>query len=160
MSYRQTYLCSCAKKPCREKNSRLKWDLSTWPVKLCCIVLYHQSYHHLGAGQMETLFRTTYWINIIHKKISSCWLAESMSINSKQCTKVEIECKKLRLSVKTWYWIDWQESRKRETHRWPIKSFVFTSSAGPGWPNLWRNFSLIEWYASCLLYTSPSPRDA
>jgi len=43
ISNRQTYLCSCAKKPSWEKNCRLKWDLSTWAVRLCCTVLYHQS---------------------------------------------------------------------------------------------------------------------
>jgi len=36
----------------------------------------------------------------------------------------------------------------KETHRWPIKSFAFKSSAHPGWRHWWRNFSLIAWYVS------------
>ena len=79
--------------------------------------------------------------NNIHAKISPCWLAESMSINLKQC-------RKLKLSAKSWNWeqkveivcknlkLNWLtgKSRKRIS-----QSFVFKSSAGPGW----CNFSLI-----------------
>ena len=78
-----------------------------------------------------------------------------MSINPKQCKhlklferrktklvqKVEIECKNLKLN-----WLT-GKSRKKKTHRWPIKYFVFKSSARPGWRNSWRNFSLIAWCA-------------
>ena len=46
--------------------------------------------------------------------------------------------------TKLFYPHDW--SMIKETYRWPIKSFVFKSSARPGWRNWWRNFSLIAWY--------------
>ena len=70
------------------------------------------------------------YTNNIHEKISPCWLAESMSINPKQCKnlkffesrktklvqKVEIECKNLKLSAKTSK-LNWLtgKSRKRNS---------------------------------------------
>ena len=63
--------------------------------------------------------------------------------------KVEIESKKLKLSAKSWNWvqkleiklIDRKVAKENNTHRWPIKSFVFKSSVHPGWRNSWHNFS-------------------
>ena len=54
-----------------------------------------------------------------------------------------IQCKKRKQTK----YSDW--SMIRETYRWPIKSFVFKSSARPG------NFSLIAWYA-CVPSAQPS----
>ena len=73
------------------------------------------------------------FFNNIHEKIFPRSLAESMSINPKQCKnlkffefrktklvqKVEIECKNLKLN--------WLIGKSRK--RWPVKSFVFKSSA-------------------------------
>ena len=92
-------------------------------------------------------------VNNIHEKISPCWLAESMSIIPKQCKnlkffqcrktklgqKIEIECKNFKL-------IHWQESRERETHSWPIKSFVFKSSAPP-----WMAQFMAQFFPECVI---------
>ena len=45
------------------KNSGLKWDMIPNLVRLCCTLLYCQSYQQLGAGQMKTLFYTQYWVS-------------------------------------------------------------------------------------------------
>ena len=83
--------------------------------------------------------------NNIHEKISPFWLVKSSAVFFKQCRKELIQCKKRKQTKHS----DW--SMIRETHRRPIKSFVFKSSARPGW----RNFSLIAWYA-CVPSAQPS----
>ena len=89
-------------------------------------------------------------INNIHEKISPFWLVKSSAVFFlRQCRKELIQCKK-RKQTKHFDW-----SMIRETHRWPIKSFVFKSSARPGWRNWWCNFSLIVWYA-CVPSAQPS----
>ena len=45
------------------KNSGLKCDMIPNLVRLCCTLLYCQSYQQLGAGQMKTLFYTQYWVS-------------------------------------------------------------------------------------------------
>lgn len=77
------------------------------------------------------------WTNNIHEKISPFWLVKSSAVFFKQCRKESIQCKKRKQTKHS----DW--SMIKETHRWPIKSFAFNSSARPGW----CNFSLIVWYA-------------
>ena len=84
--------------------------------------------------------------NNIHEKISPFWLVKSSVVFFlKRCRKELIQCKKRRQTK----YSDW--AMIKETHRWPIKSFVFKSSARPGWRNWWRNFFLIAWYA-CVLH--------
>ena len=68
-------------------------------------------------------------------------MVKSSAVFFKQCRKELIQCKKRKQTK----YSDW--AMIKETHRWPIKSFVFKSSARPGW----RNFSLIAWYA-CVLH--------
>ena len=62
----------------------------------------------------------------------SDWL-RAVQFFFKQCRKELIQCKKKKQAKHS----DW--SMIKETHRRPIKSFAFKSSARPGW----RNFSLI-----------------
>ena len=67
------------------------------------------------------------------------WL-RAVQFFRKQCRKELIQCKKKETTKHS----DW--SMSKETYRWPIKSFVFKSSARPGWRSWWRNLSLIAWY--------------
>ena len=46
-----------------EKNACLKWDMGPWPVRLCCTLLYYQSYQHLWGDQMQTQSWTPYWVS-------------------------------------------------------------------------------------------------
>ena len=82
------------------------------------------------------------WYLIIYMKpfLHSDWL-RAVQFFLKQCRKELIQSKTRKQTKHS----DW--SMISETHRWPIKSFVFKSSARPGWRNWWRNFSLIAWYA-------------
>ena len=83
------------------------------------------------------------------KFLHSDWLSAVQFFFFKQCRKELIQCKKRKQTKHS----DW--SMIRETHRWPIKSYVFKSSARPGWHNWWRNFSLTAWYA-CVSSAQPS----
>ena len=76
-------------------------------------------------------------------------LSLSQSTVFPPCRRKElIQCKKKKQSKLS----DW--TMIKETYRWPIKSFVFKSSARPGWRNWWRNFSLIAWY-TCVASVLP-----
>ena len=55
------------------------------------------------------------------------WLKAVHFFFRKQCRKELIQCKKKRQTKHS----DW--SMIKETERWLIKSFVFKSSARPGW---------------------------
>ena len=70
-------------------------------------------------------------INNIHEKISPFWLVKSSAV-------FLIQYKNRKKTKHS----DW--SMIRETHRWPIKSFVFKSSARPGWRNWTRAFLLLN----------------
>ena len=85
------------------------------------------------------------------KFLHSDWLraVQFFFLNSAEKSARLIQCKKRKQTKHS----DW--SMIRETHRWPIKSFVFKSSARPGWCNWWRNFSLIAWYV-CVPSAQPS----
>ena len=87
------------------------------------------------------------WYLIIYMKkfLHFDWLKSSALFFPKQCRKELIQCKKKKQTM----YSDW--SMIKETNRWPIKSFVFKSSARPRW----RNFSLIAWYA-CVPSVQPS----
>ena len=74
-------------------------------------------------------------------RCDSVWFVSSLIIYKKKKTKHS----------------DW--SMIKETHRWRIKSFVFKSSARPGWRNWWRNFSLIAWYTLDLPQVDCEMRD-
>ena len=82
------------------------------------------------------------WYLIIYMKkfLHFDWLKSSALFFPKQCRKELIQCKKKKQTM----YSDW--SMIKETNRWPIKSFVFKSSARPGWRNWSRNFFLIAWY--------------
>ena len=67
--------------------------------------------------------------NNIHKNISQFWLVKSSAVLFKQWRKELIQCKKRKQTTHS----DW--SMIKETHTWLIKSFVFKSSARPGWRN-------------------------
>ena len=69
--------------------------------------------------------------------------------------KVEIECKKLKLSAKSWIWVRKLEIKLTDRKVAKEKltdgqsNFLFSKSrARPGWRNSWRNFYLIAWYTS------------
>ena len=99
---------------------------------------------------------------MIHEKISPCWLAESMSINLKQCKnlkffecrktklvqKVEIECKNLKLN-----WLT-GKSRKRNSQM-ANQIFCFQIKRTPWMAQFMAQFSLIAWYA-CVPSAQPS----
>ena len=64
------------------------------------------------------------------KFLPSDWLrAVQFFFFFKQCRKELIQCKKRKQTKHS----DWLMIK--ETHRWPIKSFVFKSSTRPGWRN-------------------------
>ena len=89
-------------------------------------------FHHSGIFSGLIIY--------MKKFLHSDWLRAVQFFFFKQCRKELIQCKKRKQTKHS----DW--SMIKETHRWPIKSFVFKSSARPGWRNWWRNFSLIAWY--------------
>jgi len=83
---------------------------------------------------------TYYCLNNIHEKISPFWLVKSSRVFFLTVQK-RVNSVQKRWQTKH---SDW--SLIKETHRWPIKSFAFKSSACPGWRNWWHNFSFIAWY--------------
>ena len=90
------------------------------------IKIYGQFFNYLTINYMCTY---VYQLIIYMKKIlHSDWL-RAVQFFFKQCRKELIQCKKRKQTKHS----DW--SMIRETHRWPIKSFVFKSSARPGWRN-------------------------
>ena len=106
-----------------------------WEWILFCFVLF------FGVHSFSRIERNISDLIIYMKKfLHSDWL-RAVQLFLKQCRKELIQCKKKKQTKHS----DW--SMIRETHRWPIKSFAFKSSACPGWRNWWRNFSLIAWYA-------------
>ena len=77
-------------------------------------------------------------ITIYMKKfLQSDWL-RAVQFLLKQCRKELIQCKKRKKTKHS----DW--SMIKETHRWPMKSFAFKSSARPRWRNGWRTFSWLR----------------
>ena len=109
----------------------------------------------LSSSSVEIWFFRLVWYLIIsmQKLHHADWLRACQLIpnSAKTWNFLSAErrnsCKKLKLKN------DWQVQKEvtkrsdwsliKETHRWPIKSFAFKSSASPGW----RNFSLVAWYA-------------
>ena len=79
--------------------------------------------------------------NITHEKIYAFWLVKNSAVFFSENL---IQYKKRKQTKDS----DW--SMIRETHRWPIKFFVFKSSAHPGWRNWWRKTSFQS-------YADPSP---
>ena len=95
-----------------------------------------------------------FWCNNIHEKISPFWLAESMSINPKQCKnlkffecrktklvqKVEIKCKNLKLN-----WLTTGKSRNRT----PLMAnliFCFQIKRMP-----WMAQFMAQFFADCVV---------
>ena len=113
-------------------------------------------YHNANQNTDKLIARhkdRTYISNNIHEKISPCWLAESMSINPKQCKnlkffectktklvqKVEIECKNLKLN-----WLT-GKSRKRNSQK-ANQIFCFQIKRTP-----WMAQFIAQFFPGCVI---------
>ena len=72
---------------------------------------------------IRVLQNVTILIIYMGKFLHSDWLRAVQFFFKKQCRKELIQCKKRKQTKHS----DW--SMIRETHRWPIKSFVFSNQA-------------------------------
>ena len=89
--------------------------LGIWRIRLHIEVLYYW-----------VMLALSIIIIYLKKFIHSDWLRAVQFVFLKQCRKELTQCKKRKQTKHS----DW--SMIRETHTWPIKSFVFKSSARPG----------------------------
>ena len=105
------------------------WRANAWNISLIISL----------QGKHDSYQLALYLIIYMKKFLHFDWL-RAVQFFSKTVQKKLIQCKKKKQTKHSGW------SMIKETYRWPIKSFVFKSSARPGWHNWWRNFSLIAWY--------------